>query len=246
MIALGVNSAVQFLMGTIFLLVALVGRDPQVSSAFLWLGSSMALVGIGLGIGANAVRKRIREGRPQARLTPEGQRLLIMMMQQIGWSQNTQKSHAWFGFSVFSPFRTASQVLGPMVFQILDQAAAHYNRIWGLLGAKGNDPPATLVRHRTSIIAAADEAMVNLINACAVIESMPESAATLERQVGVLSEQLRELTEQVDELAGATPAASEQFEAPNAIRTVLEQLKLETDARRELDRASEPEQLGES
>lgn len=247
MIALGVNSVVQFMVGTTFLLVALFSGDPQVYHAFLGLGLGMMALGVGLGFGANAVWKRTKGGRSQARLSGEGQKLLIRMMHQIGWVQHANRTpHTWFGLSIFTPFRTASQVLDPKTSLILDQAAAHYNRIWGLLGVRGSNPPASLDRHRTSILAAADEAMVNLLNVCAVIESMPESAGGLDNQITSQVEQLGELAEEVNQLASSEPTFTEQMGAPSAVRTVLEQLKLESDARKELNQESDSERLLDS
>lgn len=247
LIALGVNAVVQFMLGSTFLMIALVTRDPEIFPAFIGLGVSMSAVGIGLGFGAYALKRRIRNASVQVRLTSEGQRFVLRIMQQVGWVSHVQRHpQPWFGFSVFAPFKTSSQVLAPKTFEILDRAAGFYNRIWGLLGIKGASPPPALERHRVSIVAAADEAMVSLINACAVLDSMPESASALEKQITMQSDQLRELAEQVEELAASEPSFTERFASPTAITSVLEQLRFESEARRELNQSSEEERLRET
>jgi hypothetical protein len=239
-LVMGINSAVQLLLGTIFSILGFTGIAEKASNAFQIIGPALFLLGVGLGIGAIWSARKMRSTvRSEIRITSEARQLMWRILNHIGWqAQHVQSQHQWIVIanlqSLLMPVKTAKNVLQADAFEILDQAAKSFNRINGVIKMARKAPMPQFERVLPSVSAAADEAMIAIFNAVAVLDKMPESAPSLRKQIQFHQSQLDELAQRVDRLTGSEPSLTEQYASGSAMTSVLEQLRLEQAARDEL------------
>lgn len=246
-VGFGIAGGINFVVGSGFLISTLVANFPAEFGLSI-AGAIMVPLGAAfLGTAAYLMRKRRSDVRTEVRLTGEGMKLLHKIMAHIGWTQNQYESYrtTWAGWTQwFGGPRTASAVLRPEAFEILDAAAFQYNRVAGVLKIKRASGVPTLERMAPSIQAAADEAIISIINQVAIMEKTPESAGALSKQIHHDHRQLRELADRVQNLAGGEGSLTDQYGSSSAMQSVLETLRLDHAARTELH-ATEKQELEE-
>lgn len=234
-LGLYIGGGVQVALGITFGIAELfgVGRAPAVFGA---IGAIEFIVGLGMIIGGLLLRRKLnREVRTEARLTTEGRRLLTRVYQHVGWTQH-QNLHAgwnWGGWGLWGK-RTSAQVLTPESFALLEAAAFEFNRLSGLLKIDGSRVHPTIDKLRASIRAAADEARIGIWNQVAILEKVPESQASVTRQIEADIAALREMAERVENLQQSERSFTERLGGTSAIDSVLDQLRLDESARAEL------------
>lgn len=236
MLALAINAAVTFVVGSVFLTVAMATRDPEIFPVFSILGPALMTLGVGLGVGATVLSKRQRANqRSTIKLSSDGQKLVQKLMQHIGWTNNqSQSQNQWNFLGFFYQPKTASQALRPEPFQYLDIAAGSYLRLMATVGNDAVPSNPAIQRMAPSIVVAADETMTALFNLVAIFENTPESAPSMRKQIEQLLLTLSELVKRVESIASQAPTLTEEYSSPTAMRSVLEQLRMEEQARKEL------------
>jgi len=243
-LALVINSVIQVILGIGFTITGQLWRDAD-ARVFQIMGPIMLLVGIGLGIGAVYARARARQiPRSEVKLTSEATQLLYRILGHIGWhyDQNRYSASAnqwnhWMsnvGLSSILGRKTSSQILRPETFEILDRAAANFNRAHGVFKANKRSDNASLSRMIPAAQAAADEAMISIFNQIAILERTPESSIALQKQIDRDLSNLKELSDRVEHLAGGPQSLTEQYTSTTAMQSVLEQLRYDAAAREEL------------
>lgn len=231
-LALMINAVVHTTVGGILTAVAL--SNP--AKGVLPVGVVLLVAGIGCGIGSwFAARKMRSTVKTEPRLTAEGQRLIIKLASHVGWS-NWQGSY-WCSQSNFNwgmGKKTSSQVMHDASFELLEAAAAQYNRVSGLLQIQGAVLSPTIEKMRPSIREALDETMIAVINQVALLEGSPETASAIRQQVAHDLSILTELGDRIESIRAQQPTLTERLAGGSAILDVLEQLKMDEAARSEL------------
>lgn len=233
-IALGVNAITQTALGLTFSLIALFNVGSPIFPSFITIGPICLLVGIGLGLGARSAAKRLKATVPrEVRLTPEAVQLILQLMHHVGWQEAGRYGQHHAAWNPWAQ-RSSSQVLDPETFQFLERAASAYNRAYAWVGKRGAQSSPALERLSPAVEAAADEAMVVVLNHIASMKRIPESAASAAKPIEAQIAMLEELASKVEAIAGVEPTFTESLAQPSAMRSVLEQLRMEEQARQEL------------
>ncbi|MBV6457354.1 MAG: hypothetical protein HONBIEJF_00462 [Fimbriimonadaceae bacterium] len=229
-LGLAINALVQSLVGGI--LLAISSREPEL----LWVGAGMLALGIGCGIGALFAKRKMQEAtRPETRLSAEGQRLVIKLASHVGWS-------SWAGgnggcsqrFQWSMGRRTCSQVMHESAFELLDAAAAQYNRVSGLVQIQGAYNSPTIDKMRPAIREALNDTMIGVVNQVALLEASPETASAVRIQVIDDIAILAELGDRIETIRAQTPSLTDRLSSSSPILDVIEQLKMDEAARSEL------------
>lgn len=238
LLALGINSAVQGAMSLLFFGLATFLQQGNIG--FLIGGVTCGLTSIVLGAVAVTWKRRLgREVKPQVKLRPEGQQLMMRLLQHIGWWGPSQ-TQGLSGFGWKRDQRTCSQVIHPVAFELLEAATHQYNRLSGLLRIEGSSLGSPAIEKLApSIQTAMTDAIVSVFNQVGILQKVPESSAAIRTNVEAEIETLRELADRVEGLRNSTPTLTDQLSGSSSIRSVLEQVKMEEVARGELQRATE-------
>src|SRR5438067_3367061 len=119
--------------------------------------------GIGMAALAAHLRRSLSGGvAPAVHLTPEAGRLL----DELSW-------HTESGWGRRTP--SCREALAPGTFEILEEAARHYNRAHAAVAIGSGTASPPLARLGPDIRAVADEAMAELLHAAALMEKYPEN-----------------------------------------------------------------------
>lgn len=228
----GINATI----GIIFTSMALLaGRTSMLSP-----GLFCALIGAGL-LGTGIFwRTRSKKWAPDSpTLNKSGYELLCSLCSNLNWNTGggcaSSKTRSIFGIE-----RTSSQVLHPTTYKFLEAAAFEFNRIGGVI--QTFDAKTSIVAsHLPAIKAAADEAMVQIINLAGQIQKTPESAGAVSHKIGQLTGELTELAVRLERIQTEPTTGLDRISRSSIMVSVLEQLKLEEDAREEIRYRPEPE-----
>ncbi|MBX7133210.1 MAG: hypothetical protein K1X67_11085 [Fimbriimonadaceae bacterium] len=240
LLAVSVNSVVQGAMALTFFGLATFLQKGNIG--FIIGGVTCGITSVVLGGVALAWRRRLsREVKPQVKLRPEGQQLMMRLMQHIGWYGPSQ-TQGLSGFGWKREQRTCSQVIHPVAFELLEAATFQYNRLNGLMRIEGSSLGSPAIEQLgPSIQTAMTDAIVSIFNQVGVLQKVPESSAAIRTNVESEIQTLRELADRVESLRNSMPTLTDQLSGGSSIRTVLEQLRMEEVARGELHRATQDE-----
>lgn len=195
------------------------------------MGGVWLLSGIGCAIGAGFLwRKGVRQGSNRTKLTPEGRTLFDKLSKQV----RVPKSASWWDMEFLSALfpHTTRQFVGEEEFALLDTAAFHYNRVLGVIEA--HEAHSGVARIAAGARAAADEAMVAIFNLVGQVHKAPEIAPTLRGSATAQIAALKELGDRLQEIVAAPPSLTDKLGSTSAMDAVLEQLRMDEIARREL------------
>ncbi len=191
------------------------------------------------------LRKKYRNTpQPEVTLTMDARMLLQRLASHIGWTESSNSHHSnhfrleIFGMSLGGP-RTAADKLKPFTFGLLERAAAHFNKIQGLLKTKDARSASILQKHEPGIKAAADEAMIVAVNQAALMEKFPESSENCRAVMESRIRDLEELANRLSKLVNSQMTVTEALSGSTVMSSVLEQLRMDEAARHELGRAEE-------
>ncbi len=243
-LALLINSVVQTCLGIGFTIVGQVWDDPS-ARVFQILSPISLTIGLVLGVVTVYVRMKSRIlPKSEVKLTRDAIQLVYRIMSHIGWqfdqnrfSPGANQWNQWMEhLSLGAIFgrKTSSQMLRPEAFELVDRAAAQFNRASGVYKANKRSGNAAIERIVPAAQAAADEAMISIFNQIAVLERTPESSAALKKQIERDILNLTEMADRVEALAGGPATLTEQFSSTTAMQSVLEQLRYDAQAREEL------------
>lgn len=233
--ALLINSGVQLALATTFVTIGALGRF-NAAEAFVGLGAIFGCVGVCLGLGARTLGNRLKAEKRdnEARLSKDGMALVVRLLHHIGWASWLGANHFGQRPGGIGSGRTCAQVLNPTTYELLNAAAAHFNRISGVMSGASPAVPPSLEAMAGSIREAANEVMVNILNRAAAMERVPESAETLAGQVRSELQMLEELADRISKVALVPPTLTEQYTRSTTMQAVLDQLRHDDIARAEL------------
>jgi hypothetical protein len=141
------------------------------------------------------------------------------------------------GESAFRMLSKPPEEVSPEVIEFLDVAAEQYNRISGILQAPSQT--ASLSKLGASAIAAADEAMADILHQAANLDKFPESATTTRKQIDNAVRAMMELGNRLEEIATRDQLLTEKVNYSSKMDSVLEELRLDQLARSELHTSPE-------
>lgn len=232
-IALAINAVAHSTVGGVLTAIAL--ENP--ARGLSLVGSILLSVGVACAIGSWFAWRKVKASvRSESRLTAEGQRLVMKLANHVGWSSWSQTG-SWSsspGGNWTMGKRTCSQVMTDSGFELLDAAAAQYNRVSGLLQIQGAIHSPSIEKMRPAIRAAMDDTMIGVINQVALLDVSPETAAAIHHQVIHDVGVMKELGDRIEAIRAQTPTLTERLSSSSPILDVIEQLKLDEAARSEL------------
>ncbi|MFN6956499.1 MAG: hypothetical protein ACK4PG_17050 [Acetobacteraceae bacterium] len=131
-----------------------------------------------------------------------------------------------------SPFRrpSASELLTPDAFRLLESVVFQYNRIQGILAAKAGS--AVVQRLEPEIQAAAGEAVGAALHHAAAVQRFPESLTAHQAEIQARTRLLTELAEHLERDEAARDGAA--YEKGRRLQDVVATLRSEAEARSEL------------
>jgi hypothetical protein len=243
--------------GAGFIIGSIIAGEP--GAAFGAIGPFIA-GGVNLAV-AGFTRMRASElDMTSVKLTDDAKRFLQRLMrhafgwryQWIGWESHRYQSGIGLRGrrlrrSFSSPWdstlvqRPSSELLQPEVFAAFEEAANHYNRIYGLLVTSESSGVATLKKMGRTVMQAADETMAEIIHHAALMDKYPESDAVSGAAVARLTESLKEAADRVESLRSRESTAAALSPA-TAMDAVLDELRLQDMAGAELQAAVEERQ----
>lgn len=204
-------------------------------------------LGMGLTFLATAgfLRRKYRNTpQSEVKLSGDARALIHRLATHIGWTDwNAQHRQHGFrlevlGLSIGGP-KTSADKLKPFTFGLLERAAAHYNKIQGLLTTKDSKSATILQKHEPGIKAAADEAMIVSLNQAALMEKFPESSENCRTVMEARIRDLEELSSRLARIIHGQMTVTEALSSGSVMGSVLEQLRLDEAARTELNRAED-------
>lgn len=130
-------------------------------------------------------------------------------------------------------------VLGEDGAELLELASEAYNRLQGSLQVSWTKSNSTLDAFRPTIRDAAWDAMAAIWNDVAVLKRLPEGGTTIQQQIQVNISAINELGQRVDEMLKHQSQSAEVLKPTSSIESVLERLRLDQDARKELESGDE-------
>ncbi|MEZ0326613.1 MAG: hypothetical protein ACAH95_11975 [Fimbriimonas sp.] len=214
------------------------------------------------------VRRMFRSmGSVDWRLSPEAKGLLLKLVRRrLGWlegggfamssrgmglgfgmgkhTRRTLRRIAWDnGESSFRMLSRPAPEVSPEVIAFLDVAAEQYNRISGIVQSPAL--AGTLSKLGPTAIAAADEAMADILHQSATLDKFPESVNATRKQIDTAIRALIELGDRLEEVATRDQLLTERLDYSSKMDSVLEELRLDQLARSELQTppAEENQQL---
>lgn len=239
------------LLGLGFLVAPLFGASPEAAAASV--GPMLAGL-INLGTGA-VFRRRMKHQVPVTwSLSPEAKALLWRLYRRTSIGQRLVTSdgftfggrrrrrralrHArWYGWESSAP-------IDPKVLDVLEEAAAAFNKVQGTIESVGKNNPS-LTKMTPAILTASDEAMAEILHHAAMASKFPESSESVFGLIQQRIASLKELGERMEDMAGQDSGGTNKATYSSPIDGVLEDLKLEQLARYELNPKTEEEAVQE-
>ena len=196
---------------------------------------------INIGIGLNMRNKVLQADVPPVTLTKPARDFLAKLIRaQSGWGA-IHSFHApgtAFGqVQVGRSFRSqglASMVneMGAEMFDLLEQSAFQFNRIFGALTTAGKNSAATKLAPKVS--SAASEAMADILHNSAMLAQYPEGGAAARMRIANQMGALRELGDHMERITTQPDSITERLVSRNQLDDVLDELRMDELARREL------------
>lgn len=241
-------------LGLGFLAAPLMGADPSVQ----WASMGPIMAGaVNLVIG-QVLRRKLVQGVPAPiALTPEAKALLqALYRDSVGsatdwiWNGNSMihvsEGQSRIGRRARRRQRLASALSGdnpdavpadvaPHVEELLDRAAFEFNRIAGCL-ATGQPSNATIAKLAPQVSAATDEAMADALHHAALLTKYPESGEASRTRLETHIAAMGEVADRIEEIVAKVPALSESIGRRSRIDDVIEELRLDQMARKELQK----------
>ncbi len=176
--------------------------------------------------------------RPEVRISRSGRKLLYKIGQHIGWHDQsawqTQNANPWgVWWQSVVGIKTASNVLNANSAELLEEGCADYNRIAGLLKLS-KDSKGRSTNLAPQIQAAADEAMISLINQVALLEENPETQNAIFSQCQSQNQKLKELADRYEEMLSGPITLEDRLSSTTVMDSVLDQMRMEAQAHEEL------------
>jgi hypothetical protein len=209
--------------------------------------------GINLYVG-NRFRKKVQGQAPEARLSEEAKGFLHSLMRSTntnwgscGWNQNGKwQQHLPSanpienGESIFHQLgkhwgllpKTPKDILPKPVYDILEIACFHYNRVFGIL--EGSRTDSAVAKVSQSVRAGADEALFSVLHNTALMQKFPETISTSSRDCEEKIRALKELADRLGQIQTRPVSISDRLGYSSAMDSALEELRLEHLAREEL------------
>jgi hypothetical protein len=215
------------------------------------LAGSLFFVGGGVLAGVSGWMKRRLKAHQvvDVKLTPEARTLLRSLLTHLeGWPFSRRRRRFRYrramrrGLLRSRHDRRCEDALAPPVFQLLEAAAAEYNRTYAALALGDPVRNATLERLAPNIRAAIDEAMAEILHDAALLDKFPEAGSPLEAQARGRIAELKELADQVARLGPSAEAPRALGEGSSRIRDVLGELRADERAREELRLGTVPDE----
>ena len=126
----------------------------------------------------------------------------------------------------------------PEILALLDKASFAFNRVLGVIDAGAG--PTITSRIINSSRTAAEESMIEIWNAAAMMEQLPESGESHEIRIELLVEKLNELGDRLSTMVSTS--ATPMFAGPtSSMDSLLDELRLDRLARQELHESPELE-----
>jgi hypothetical protein len=215
------------------------------------LAGALFFAGGGVLAGVSVWMKRRLKAHQIAdvRLTREAQTLLRSLLTHLeGWPFGRRRRRFRYrramrrGLLRSRHDRRCEDVLAPRVFQLLDAAAAQYNRTYAALALDDPARNATLEKLAPNIRAAIDEAMAEILHHAALLDKFPEAGSPLEAQAQGRIAELKDLADQVARLGPSAEAPRALGEGSSRLQDVLGELRADERAREELRLSAAPEE----
>ena len=127
--------------------------------------------------------------------------------------------------------KTPKDVLARPVYELLETACHHYNRVQGLLeGRQGS----SIAKMGQLVRSGADEAIFQILHSAATMHKFPETVGSTSRDCEDRIRALRELADRLEKLHSQPHLVADVPVQTTAIDSALEELRLEGLARTEL------------
>ncbi len=218
----------------LFLILAIAAKGFPLLFPILF--GSLSVIAIALAVGFE-VRSRRNPLQVEVKVSSSGRKLLQRIGGHIGWYDpngaggNNQGWNNWWQ-SVFGT-KTASDILRKESGPLLEAGCSQYNRLAGLLKL-AKDSQGRSSNMAPQIQAAADEAMISLINQVGLLEDNPESKNAIVSQCSGQITKLKELADRFEELLSGPTTLADRLASTTVMDNVLDQLRMEAQAHEEL------------
>jgi len=154
-----------------------------------------------------------------------------------GWRQVPRLSASSHSSTVATTGpKSAREVLHPQVFELMDEAATQFNRVHGYL----SHPAAATIRDGFRIQIAADQAMVDAVSIGCTMQQFPENIESMRPSVTACIQALKEAADLVASIVATEAPAVVHQEQAVLLRGMLDDLRIESQARTELNQPDPP------
>ena len=160
-----------------------------------------------------------------------------------GWRLTPKAAFAHSTSAIVPPgAKSAREILNPKVFEMMEEVAKHFNRVNGYL-TNPSISPGSLPREAARIQVAADQAMIDALAIACSMHQFPENIESMRPSLEACTAALKEAADLVSSMQ--LPKALEPVPQEQAalLRGMLEDLRVESQARSELN---EPDRLTNS
>jgi hypothetical protein len=213
------------------------------------------------------VRRKVQESPTEPKLSPEATQFVQSLMHQThsGWNSSQGYTAIWksgpspnapsplsSGETIFHQLgkqwgiipKTPKDILPKPLYDLLETACFHYNRIHGML--EGGREEVALAKIAQSARLGADEAMFAVLHHAAMMHRFPETISASSRDCEGKIRALKELADGLEKIQTRPAPISDRLSYSSAMDSALEEMRLERLAREELGRHSNgDEQLRE-
>ncbi|HJP83054.1 MAG TPA: hypothetical protein VJ835_06060 [Fimbriimonadaceae bacterium] len=204
------------------------------------------------------LRKRMVEAPNEPRLSNEAKAFLEDMMRQTHSGWNTRHGYGRMrgpsqtlpnatshplanGDTIFHQLgkhwgvipKTPKDLLPKPLYDLLDTACFHYNRVFGILEGSKGDP--TLIKVSQTAKHGADEAIFAVLHHAATMNRFPETMAAASRDCEEKIRALKELADGLERIQVRPTSISDRLGYTSAMDSALEEVRLEHVAREELE-----------
>ncbi len=221
------------------------------------------LVNAGFGV---FLRRKVQELPQQPLLTPEAKELLIDMLKQTrtGWTSGQSYSALFSRTPAPAPQpvnplftgetvahqlgkhwgiipKTAKDILGQELFDVVEAACQQYNRIDGILETSRGDTNFARVAQNSRT--GADEAIFAIFHRVAMIQRYPETMQSSILDCRDKTRALRELADGLESLRSRPISIADRLGYASTLDSVLEDVRLERMAHEELSGTQDSAQV---
>ena len=199
------------------------------------------------------MRKRFQQAPNEPKMTQEARHFLIGLVRQTNHAWH-QQGNAWAmrsnnhpssanplssGETFFHQLgkqwgfipKTPKDVLAKPLYELLETACFHYNRVQGMLEASRD--AAAVGKVAQSVRSGADEAIFHVLHCAATMHKFPETIAASSRECESRIRALKDLADGLEKLQ-RQPHSFTDVPASTAMDSALEEVRLENLARVEL------------